>query len=253
MTMIKSVIAAAVLAVALVAPAMASETPAPAKQQWSFKGPFGTFDRSALQRGFQIYKEVCSACHAMRQVYFRNLAALGYNENEIKALAASVEVQDGPNDEGQMFNRPGRPYDRFKSPFPNDNAARAANNGALPPDLSVMTKARVHGADYLYALLTGYKPAPSSMKLPDGMSYNTAFAGAQIAMGAPLSEGSVTYADGTKATVPQMAHDVVTFLSWAAEPEMEERKRLGLKVMLFLLLLTGVLFAAKRRIWANVH
>ena len=253
MNMIKSVIAAAVLAVALVAPAMASETPAPAKQQWSFKGPFGTFDRSALQRGFQIYKEVCSACHAMQQVYYRNLAALGYNEDEIKALAASVEVQDGPNDEGVMFNRPGRPYDRFKSPFPNDNAARAANNGALPPDLSVITKARHHGADYIYALMTGYKPAPASMKMPDGMSYNTAFAGAQIAMVSPLSEGSVTFADGTKATVPQMAHDVVTFLSWAAEPEMEARKRLGLKVMLFLLLLTGVLFAAKRRIWANVH
>lgn len=251
--MIKSVTVALALAAALAVPAVAAEAPKPAKQDWSFNGPFGTFDRAALQRGFQVYKEVCSACHGLRQVYYRNLSALGYNEDEIKALAATVEVQDGPNDEGQMFNRPGRPYDRFKSPFANDNAARAANNGALPPDLSVITKARPHGADYLYALLTGYAQPPADVKIPDGMQYNTAFAGQQIAMAAPLSEGSVTYADGTKATVAQMSKDVTTFLAWAAEPEMEERKRLGFKVMLFLLVLTGVLYAAKRRIWKDVH
>ncbi len=251
--MIKSLTVAFALAVAVAAPVVAAEAPKPAKQEWSFSGPFGTYDRNALQRGFQIYKEVCAACHSMRQVYYRNLAALGYNEAEIKALAASVEVQDGPNDAGEMFMRPGRPYDRFKSPFANDEAARAANNGALPPDLSVITKARPHGADYIYALLTGYKDAPAGMKLPDGMSYNSAFAGQQIAMGAPLAEGAITFADGTKATVPQMSKDVTTFLTWAAEPEMEERKKLGFKVILFLLVMTGVLYAAKRKIWSQIH
>jgi ubiquinol-cytochrome c reductase cytochrome c1 subunit len=152
-----------------------------------------------------------------------------------------------------MFMRPGRPYDRFKSPFPNDNAARAANNGALPPDLSVITKARPHGSDYLYALMTAYKEPPPDMKMTEGMMYNTAFAGNQIAMPLPLSEGSLEYKDGTKATVPQMARDVTTFLAWAAEPEMEERKRLGYKVLLFLVVLTGVLYAAMRRIWSRVH
>ncbi len=234
-------------------PAVASGAPKPAKQEWSFKGPFGTYDRAALQRGFQVYKEVCSACHAMHQLYYRNLTALGYNEAEIKALAASVEVQDGPNDVGDMFTRPGRPYDRFKSPFPNANAARAANNGAYPPDLSVITKARPHGADYLYALMTGYKKPPAGMKMTEGMQYNTAFGGEQIAMVPPLSEGAVEYKDGTKASVTQMAKDVTVFMSWAAEPEMEERKRMGFKVLLFLLVLSGVLYAAKRIVWKNIH
>lgn len=252
--MIKSLVTAGIAAAFLAAaPVYASDAPKPAKQEWSFSGPFGTYDRAALQRGFQVYKEVCSACHSLRQVYYRNLAALGYNEAEIKALAATVEVEDGPNDQGQMFNRPGRPYDRFKSPFANEPAARAANNGAFPPDLSVITKARPHGADYLYALLTGYKAAPAGMMMPEGMQYNSAFAGGQIAMAAPLAEGSIAYADGTKATVPQMAKDVTMFLAWAAEPEMEERKRLGFKVLLFLLAMTGVLYAAKRKIWRDVH
>ncbi len=246
-----------VTAVALVAfaavPAMASDAPKPAKQEWSFNGPFGAFDRAALQRGFQVYKEVCSACHAMHQLYYRNLAALGYNEAEIKALAASVEVTDGPNDNGEMFTRQGRPYDRFKAPFPNANAARAANNGAYPPDLSVIVKARPHGADYIYALMTGYKAPPADMKITEGMAYNAAFGGGQIAMAGPLSEGSVEYKDGTKPTVPQLAKDVTTFLAWASEPEMEERKRMGFKVMLFLLILSGVLYAAMRRIWKDVH
>jgi ubiquinol-cytochrome c reductase cytochrome c1 subunit len=200
-----------------------------------------------------VYKDVCAGCHSLRHVYYRDLAALGYNEDEIKAIAASVEVQDGPNDQGEMFTRPGRSYDRFKSPFPNDNAARAANNGALPPDLSVITKARPHGHDYLYALMTGYKEPPADMKMTEGMQYNTAYAGNQIAMVPPLSEGSIEYKDGTKATVPQMARDVTVFLAWTAEPEMEERKRLGYKVLLFLLVLTGVLYAAMRRVWSKVH
>jgi ubiquinol-cytochrome c reductase cytochrome c1 subunit len=252
MTIYKFIAAAAVAAL-LAFPATASEAPVPPAQSWSFSGPFGTYDRAALQRGFQVYKEVCSGCHSLRHVYYRDLAALGYNEDEIKAIAASVEVQDGPNDQGEMFMRPGRSYDRFKSPFPNDNAARAANNGALPPDLSVITKARPHGHDYLYALMTGYKEPPADMKMTEGMQYNTAYAGNQIAMVPPLSEGSIEYKDGTKATVPQMARDVTTFLAWTAEPEMEERKRLGYKVLLFLLVLTGVLYAAMRRVWSKVH
>jgi ubiquinol-cytochrome c reductase cytochrome c1 subunit len=253
MTKMKHLVTAVALVAFAAVPALASDAPKPAKQEWSFNGPFGTFDRAALQRGFQIYKEVCSACHAMHQLYYRNLAALGYNEDEIKALAASVEVTDGPNDNGEMFTRQGRPYDRFKAPFPNSNAARAANNGAYPPDLSVITKARPHGADYIYALLTGYKPAPAGVKITEGMQYNAAFGGGQIAMAPPLSEGAVEYKDGTKPTVPQLAKDVTTFLAWAAEPEMEERKRMGFKVMLFLLILSGVLYAAMRRIWKDVH
>jgi ubiquinol-cytochrome c reductase cytochrome c1 subunit len=252
MTIFKFIAAAAVTAL-LAFPAAASEAPVPPAQSWSFSGPFGTYDRAALQRGFQVYKEVCSGCHSLRHVYYRDLAALGYNEDEIKAIAASVEVQDGPNDQGEMFTRPGRSYDRFKSPFPNDNAARAANNGALPPDLSVITKARPHGHDYLYALMTGYKEPPADMKMTEGMQYNTAYAGNQIAMVPPLSEGSIEYKDGTKATVPQMARDVTVFLAWTAEPEMEERKRIGYKVLLFLLVLTGVLYAAMRRVWSKVH
>ncbi|MQA64796.1 MAG: cytochrome c1 [Alphaproteobacteria bacterium] len=252
MTIFKFTAAAAVTAL-LAFTAAASEAPVPPAQSWSFSGPFGTYDRAALQRGFQVYKEVCAGCHSLRHVYYRDLAALGYNEDEIKAIAASVEVQDGPNDQGEMFTRPGRPYDRFKSPFPNDNAARAANNGALPPDLSVITKARPHGHDYLYALMTGYKEPPADMKMTEGMQYNTAYAGNQIAMVPPLSEGSIEYKDGTKATVPQMARDVTVFLAWTAEPEMEERKRLGYKVLLFLLVLTGVLYAAMRRVWSKVH
>ncbi|MGE0652318.1 MAG: cytochrome c1 [Alphaproteobacteria bacterium] len=252
MTIFKSIAVAAVT-ILLALPAAASEAPVPPAQSWSFSGPFGNYDRAALQRGFQVYKDVCAACHSLRHVYYRDLAALGYNEEEIKAIAASVEVQDGPNDQGEMFTRPGRPYDRFKSPFPNDNAARAANNGAFPPDLSDITKARPHGHDYLYALMTGYKEPPADMKMTEGMMYNTAFAGHQIAMPPPLSEGSLEYKDGTKATIPQMARDVTVFLAWAAEPEMEERKRLGYKVLLFLVVLTGVLYAAMRRVWSKVH
>lgn len=224
------------------------------KQSWSFQGPLGTYDRAALQRGFQIYKEVCSACHAMSLVSYRNLTALGFSDAEVKAIAASVEVQDKePNDQGEYVMRPGRAADHFKSPFANEQAARAANNGAYPPDLSLITKARVGGADYIYALLTGYKPAPAGMTVPDGMNYNEYFLGHLIAMAAPLSDGAVTYADNTPTTVPQLAKDVSTFLTWAAEPEMEQRKRLGVKVVLFLLLMTGVIFAWKRKVWKDLH
>jgi ubiquinol-cytochrome c reductase cytochrome c1 subunit len=231
----------------------ASPTAKPAKQSWSFDGVFGSFDRASLRRGFMVYKEVCSSCHAMKQLAYRHLADVGFDENEVKAIAATVEVQDGPNDAGEMFARKGIPSDKFKSPFPNEKAARAANNGAYPPDLSLIVKARKGGADYIHALLTGYKDPPANVKVPDGMYYNAYFPGAQLAMAPPLNEGAVTYPDGTKASVDQMAKDTVMFLAWAAEPELEARKRMGLKVLLFLIVLTGMLYALKRMIWADVH
>lgn len=245
--------AAIALSLAAALPAAAADAPEAPKQRWSFSGLFGGFDRPSLQRGFVVYKDVCAACHGLRLVAYRNLADIGFSEEDIKAIAATVDIEDGPNDEGEMFERPGKPSDRFKSPFPNDEAARAANNGALPPDLSLMTKATLGGADYLYAVLTGYAEAPSGMKVPEGMSYNKHFAGNMIAMPPPLSEDGVEYGDKTKATVAQQARDVTTFLAWAAEPELEERKRMGVKVILFLLLLTGLLYVAKRRIWSDVH
>lgn len=220
---------------------------------FSFDGIFGTFDRASAQRGFQVYKEVCAACHAMKQVFYRNLRELGLSEAEVRAIAATVQIQDGPTDEGQMFERPGRPSDRFRSPFPNEQAARAANNGAYPPDLSVIAKAREGGADYLFALLTGYVDPPAGMTMMSGMNYNKYFPGHQIAMGAPLNADSVTFHDGTKATVEQMAHDVATFLAWAAEPEMEARKRMGVRMVLFLTILGGLAYAVKRKIWADLH
>jgi ubiquinol-cytochrome c reductase cytochrome c1 subunit len=230
--------------------ARADEPPA---QNWSFSGPFGTYDRASAQRGFQVYQEVCSACHAMKQMYYRNLEGIGLSPDQVKAIAASVTVPGGINDSGEPFDRPGLPSDHFKSPYPNDQAARAAQNGALPPDQSVLEKAREGGADYIYALLTGYRQPPAGMKMGDGMNYDLYFAGNQIAMPPPLSDGRVTYADGTPATVEQMARDVTTFLTFAANPEMEERKQIGVKIVFFLVLMTGVTYATKRRIWAKVH
>jgi ubiquinol-cytochrome c reductase cytochrome c1 subunit len=245
---------AGLLAGAGAAPAMAAGEAIPIPNtRFSFDGIFGTYDRAAAQRGFQVYKEVCAACHAMKLVSYRNLRELGLSEAEVRAIAATVQVQDGPNDEGQMFERPGRLSDRFRSPFPNENAARAANNGAYPPDLSVMTKARAGGADYLYALLTGYVDPPAGTTMMEGMSYNKYFPGHQIAMANPLNEGQVTFHDGTQATVEQMAHDVSTFLAWAAEPEMEERKRMGVRLILFLTIMGGLAYAVKRKIWADLH
>jgi len=235
-------------------PAFAASGVAVPQQTWSFSGPLGTYDRAELQRGYQIYKEVCAACHGLRLVAYRNLAALGFSEAEVRALAAAVEVQDQePNDQGEYVMRPGRPADRFKSPFANEQAARAVNNGAYPLDLSLITKARFDGSNYVYALLTGYRDAPAGTAVPDGMYYNEYFPGHMIAMAPPLVEGSVTYADETPATVPQMAKDLTTFLTWAAEPQMEARKRLGVKVILFLLVMTGVFYAWKRRVWKDLH
>jgi ubiquinol-cytochrome c reductase cytochrome c1 subunit len=223
------------------------------KENWSFSGPFGTFDRTQLQRGWQVYSQVCSACHSMHLLYYRNLMDIGLSEAQVKEIAAGVEVNDGPNDEGEMFTRPGRPSDHFHSPFANDNAARAANNGALPPDLSLIIKAREGGANYVYGVLTGFADPPAGVTVPENMHYNKAFPGHMIAMPPPLSEGLVDYGGEPKATVEQMAKDVTAFLAWASEPEMEARKRLGIKVMLFLIIFTGMLYAVKRKVWSNVH
>jgi ubiquinol-cytochrome c reductase cytochrome c1 subunit len=229
------------------------EAPPPPHQEWSFYGVFGTYDRAALQRGFQVYKEVCATCHLVRHLYYRDLEELGYSEDQVKGIAAQVQVTDGPNDQGEMFQRPGRPSDPIARPFANDQAARAANNGALPPDLSLITKAREDGPNYVYAILTGFKDPPQGFKLTEGTYYDEYFPGHQIKMPPPLSAVQVKYADGTPATVPQMAHDVVSFLEWAAEPTLEQRHRMGLKVMLFLIIATGVFYAAKRKIWSRIE
>ena len=222
------------------------------EQNWSFSGLFGTFDKSSAQRGFQVYREVCSGCHGMRLMSYRNLSALGYNENELKALAAQFEVKDGPNDDGEFFTRPGRPSDKFVSPYENENAGRAANGGAYPPDLSLIVKARPDGANYLHALLIGYEEAPKGVKVPDGMYYNKYYSGNLIAMPKPLYEDGVDYFDGTKASEKQMAKDVTAFLAWAAEPEMEERKKLGVIVVLFLFIFSLLAYFSMKQVWAPI-
>ncbi len=224
------------------------------QQKWSFEGPFGTFDRGSVQRGYQVYKQVCAACHGLHYLSYRNLVDIGLSELQVKAVAAEVSVTDGPNDDGEMFERPGLPSDRFKSPFLNEKQARAANNGAFPPDLSLMVKARHDGANYIHALLTGYVDAPADVKVGAGMHYNKYFAGHQIAMTAPLvADDQVAYADGTKATVDQMAYDVANFLTWAAEPKMEARKQMGVKVMIFLIIFAAIMYAVKRKVWKGLE
>ena len=253
-SLLGAALAAGLLAGPAMTPARAQEgTPPLLQQNWSFDGVFGTYDRAAAQRGFQVYKEVCSACHSMKLLYYRNLEGIGLDANQIKAIAASVQVPGGFNDNGDPVERPGLPSDHFRSPFPNDNAARAANNGALPPDQSLLVNARENGPNYIYSLLNGYSDPPAGMKIADGLYYNKYFPGHQIHMPPPLTDGQVTYADGTKATVPQMAHDVVTFLTWASNPEMEERKRIGVRITLFLIFMTGLTYAVKRKVWSGVH
>jgi cytochrome c1 len=225
-------------------------------QGWSFTGPLGTFDNAQLQRGYQVYKEVCSNCHSMRLLSYRNLGEKGGPEfppEAVEALAGQVQVTDGPNDKGEMYQRPARPSDRLRSPFPNPEAARAGNNGALPPDLSVIGKARPGGPDYIYALLTGYHAPPAGFQLAPGMYYNAAFPGHQIAMPPPLSDGIVSYGDGTKPTVDNYARDVSAYLMWAAEPKLEERHEIGARVMVFLIVFAVIMFLAKRVVWARLH
>lgn len=282
--MTRACVLAAALAVSVagVAPALAAEGgTTPPHQSWTFAGPLGSFDKAQLQRGFQVFREVCSNCHSMKLVALRTLAAEGgpgFSRSQVQALAAEYKVKDGPNDSGEMFERPGRPADIIPPPFPNEQAAAAANGGKAPPDLSVMAKARTYergfpwfitdpmpfvgygeqGPDYVTAVLTGYEDAPADVKVPDGGYYNKYYPGNVIAMPKPLNDGQVTYPKGANGqpVVPevtaQYAKDVTSFLMWAAEPHMEARKRLGLRVLLFLAVLSGLLYYVKKRVWASV-
>jgi ubiquinol-cytochrome c reductase cytochrome c1 subunit len=227
------------------------------KQSWSFDGFFGKFDRASLQRGYQVYTEVCASCHSMNLLSYRNLSEVGgpsFSEEEVKAIASKVEVLDGPNDSGEMFKRPGKPSDKFVSPFANEKAARSANGGAYPPDMSVLVKARAGGPDYIYSILMGYtdKP-PKDVKLEDGVYYNKYMPGNKIKMSKPLSQDSVKYSDGTPATEEQLSKDVVTFLTWASEPHLEARKRIGFKTVVYLLILTVLVYLVKKKIWLRVE
>lgn len=221
------------------------------KQDWSFKGPTGTFDKASMQRGLKVYREVCAACHGLDRIYFRNLHALGYEDGQIKNIASQYMIVDGPDESGEMFDRPGRPSDTFPNPFPNAKAAVAAN-GAYPPDLSLMTKARKNGSDYLYALLLGYKDAPAGKDIPSGKHWNKYYPGHIITMANPLMDGLISYEDGSPETIEQYAWDVTNFLSWAAQPYLEDQKQTGVKVILFLLAFAGVMYAYKKRIWSDV-
>lgn len=249
---------AAVMSLVCAAPpgaggAQAAESPVPLARDWPHGGIFGTFDRAALQRGLQVYTQVCASCHGLRFMAFRNLEALGYSEAEIRAISENYEVEDGPDDFGDMFMRPAAPFDTFPGPFANEQAARAANGGALPPDLSLITKARGGGENYIYSLLVGYDEPPADFEVMPGMHYNTYFAGHQIAMAQPLWPDQVSYEDGTEASVAQMAADVTQFLHWVAEPKLEARKQTGIKVILFLIVLSIIFYAYKRRVWRDLH
>ena len=223
---------------------------------WSFKGLFGKFDRSALQRGYHVYTEVCSSCHSMKYLSYRNLAQEGgpeFTEAEAKAIAASFEVTDGPNSDGEMFTRPGKLSDKFVMPYENVKAAQAANGGAYPPDMSVLVKARGGGVDYIYSLLQGYEDPPAGVTLDDGVYYNKYMYGNKIKMANQLSDGLIEYSDGTKATVEQMSKDVTTFLMWAAEPHLESRHKMGFKAIVYLIILTILVYFSMKRIWSRIE
>jgi cytochrome c1 len=275
--MMRSILAAAI-ALSLVgavtpqrAAAQEHDTPQPPRLKWSFSGPFGLYDRGQLQRGFKVYREVCQVCHGLKMVAFRNLADLGYSEGQIKAIASEYKIQDGPNDQGEMFERAGRPADYFPPPWPNEQAARARYNG-VPPDFSVLAKARSYergfpwfvfdmftqyqeqGVDYIHALLTGYEDnPPAGFSLAAGTFYNRYFPGHAIAMPQPLTDKQVEYTDGSPATVDQYAKDVAAFMMWAAEPHMEARKRAGFQVMIFLIVFASLLYFTKKKVWASAH
>lgn len=232
--------------------ARSGEGVVPPAQEWSFSTVRGTYDRESLRRGLQVYREVCSACHGMYHLRYEKLKELGFTQNDVKAIAAEYEVVGPVGEDGQRTMHKAEPKDFFAHPFPTEAAARSANNGAYPVDLSLVVKARKHGPDYVYALLTGYADAPAAMHMAPGMHYNTYFPGHQIAMAPPLTDNQVTYPDGTVASVHQMAHDVVTFLSWASEPEMESRKRMGMMVLIFLGIFTSMMFVLTRRVWWEI-
>ena len=224
------------------------------KTKWSFKGIFGTFDRASLQRRYQVYQEVCSGCHSVQYLSYRNLSEKGgpeFSIEEAKAIAAQFEVEDGPNSDGEMFMRPGRLSDQFIKPYPNVEASKAANGGAHPPDMSVLTKARASGADYIYSLLLGYEEAPSGFELDEGVYYNKYMSGNKIKMLAPLSDGIVEYSDGTQSTTAQMAKDVTTFLVWVAEPHLEFQHRMGFKAIIYLIILLTLVYMSKQKVWAR--
>ena len=223
------------------------------KQNWPFDGFFGRFDQSSIQRGFQVYREVCAGCHGIKYIAYRDLANVGFTTDEIKSIASEYEIIDGPNDEGEMFDRLAKPSDKFVGPYLNDQEARVANNGAYPPDLSLITKARAGGADYLYNLLNGYKDPPENLEISDGMYFNTIYPGNQIAMPMPIVDEIVEYEDETPATQDQIIRDVTSFLVWTAEPELEERKVLGIRVLIFLIIITLMLLAVKRKVWKDVE
>ena len=226
------------------------------KTDWSFKGLFGKFDRGALQRGYQVYTEVCSSCHSMKYLSYRNLSEKGgpeFTVEQAKAIAASFEVKDGPNADGEMFTRPGKLSDKFVMPYENVKAAQAANGGAYPPDMSVLVKARGGGANYIYSLLQGYEDPPAGVTLDDGVYYNKFMYGNKIKMANQLSDGLVEYGDGTQATVEQMSKDVTTFLTWTAEPHLEARHQMGFKVIVYLIILTILVYFSMKRIWSRIE
>jgi len=226
------------------------------KTDWSFKGLFGKFDRGALQRGYQVYSEVCAGCHSMKYVSYRNLAESGgpeFTEEQVKAIASNFEVTDGPNNDGEMFTRTAKLSDKFVMPFENVKAAQAANGGAYPPDMSVLAKARSGGVDYIYSVLLGYEDPPSGVMLDDGVYYNKYMYGNKIKMSQPLMDDAVEYSDGTKATEEQMAKDVTTFLMWAAEPHLEARHKMGFKAILYLIILTILVYFSMKKIWSRIE
>ena len=223
---------------------------------WSFKGFFGKFDRGSLQRGYQVYTEVCAACHSMKHLSYRNLSEPGgpeFSKDQVKIIASQFEVTDGPNDDGEMFVRPARPSDSFVSPYENNKAAAAANGGAYPPDMSVLVKARKGGADYIYSLLLGYDDPPSGVTLDDGVYYNKYMAGNKIKMSNPLEDDLLEYSDGTSATQEQMARDVTTFLAWAAEPHLEQRHKIGFRAIIYLIILSILVYFSMKKIWSRIE
>jgi len=224
------------------------------KTNWSFEGLFGTFDRSSLQRGYQVYQEVCSGCHSVQHLSYRNLSEKGgpeFSIEEAKALASQFEVEDGPNSDGEMFMRPGRLSDKFVKPYPNVEASTVANGGAYPPDMSVLAKARAGGADYIYSLLMGYEEVPTGFELDDGVYYNKYMPGNKIKMSEPISEGIVEYSDGTNSTKAQIAKDVTTFLVWASEPHLESQHRMGFKTIIYLIILIILVYMSKKKVWSR--
>ncbi len=226
------------------------------KTNWSFDGIFGTFDRGSLQRGYQVYQEVCSGCHSLQHLSYRNLSEEGgpeFSKSEAKAIASQFEILDGPDNDGEMFTRPGKLSDKFASPYPNIEAAIAANGGAYPPDMSVLAKARTGGADYIYSLLVGYEEAPVGFELDDGVYYNKFMAGNKIKMSSPLIDGLIDYSDGTEANTAQMAKDVTTFLVWASEPHLEAQHKTGFKTIIYLIILLTLVYFSKQKLWSRFN